>query len=163
MKKLSYLSLIALIVSCSVTKSTKTLHPFSGDSIGCGNFIAYKLSEDNNEYVSVIVDVSSIELEDRQSYGIGKTEIVKVTRKKYEGAISASLCNDVMMADKPKELLEEVATEGIIELIVGEGEQEKAKKNEPYKATIILKNVVFESMTIDYLRLDNVNVGWLPG
>ncbi|MEP1032996.1 hypothetical protein [Ekhidna sp.] len=163
MKKLSYITLIFLIASCSVSKSTKTMHPFSGDSVGCGNFIVYKLTEDNKEFVSIIVDVSSIELEARQSYGIGKSEIIKVTRKKYEGAINETLCNDVMIAKKPKELLEEVATDGVVDLIVSEVEQEKANNNEPYKATIILKNVVFESISIDYLRLDNINVGWLPG
>lgn len=138
------------------------MHPFSGGSIGCGDFIAYKLSEDNSEYVSIIVDISMIELEQMQAYAIGKADVVQVTRKKFDGSIGESLCNDVM-SDKPKELLSEVATQGVIELHVSEGEREKQKKDEPYKVTLILKKVVFSTMTIDYLRLENVNVGWLPG
>lgn len=163
MKKITHLLLILVIASCSVSKSTKTIHPFSGDSIGCGNFIVYKLSEDNTEFVSVIVDISSIELEPRQAYGIGKTEVVKVERKKYSSAINSSLCNDVVMVKKPKVILEELASEGTVELIVSEIERKKAKKNEPYKATVVLKNVVFGTVSIDYLRLENINVGWLPG
>lgn len=163
MKILPKLLLIFLISSCSVSKSIKTIHPYSGNSIGCGNFIIYKLAENNSEYVSVVVDISSIELEPKQSYGIGKSEVIKVTRKKYEGDISTTLCNDVMPEKRPKEILEEIASEGIVELLVNEAELEKANKNEPYKATVILRNVVFETVSIDYLRLENINVGWLPG
>lgn len=154
--------LIGLLSSCAVNKSTKTMHPYSGGSVGCGNFIVYKLTEDNTEFVSVVLDVNSIELEPSQAYAIGKADVVKVTRKKYAGAIGATLCNDVMV-EKPRELLEEIAREGIVEIRVSEDERKKAEKKEAYKATVILKNVVFETMTIDYLRLENINVGWLPG
>ncbi|WP_436516852.1 hypothetical protein [Ekhidna sp. To15] len=163
MNILSKLLLILIIASCSVSKSTKTMHPFSGESVGCGNFIIYKLAEDNKEYVSVVVDVSTIELEPRQSYGIGKSEVVKVTRKKYDSEISTTLCNDVMPNKRPKELLEELASDGTVELVISPIELEKAKKDEPYKATVILRKVVFETVSIDYLRLENINVGWLPG
>ncbi len=163
MKILLKLLPILLITSCSVSKNTKTIHPFSGGSVGCGNFIVYKLTEDNKEYVSVVVDVSSIELEPRQSYGIGKSDVVKVTRKKYDSEINTTLCNDLMPEKRPSEILEEVASDGTIELLVSEPELEKANKNEPYKATVILRNVVFETVSIDYLRLENINVGWLPG
>ena len=162
MNKLFDLLLILAIASCSVTKSTKSMHPYSGGSVGCGNFIVYKLTEDNKEYVSVVVDVLSIELESMQTYAIGKADVIKVSRKKYDGVIDAALCNDVM-ANKPKKLFEEEATSGQVELILNKVEMEKAKKNEPYRATIVLKKIVFESTSIDYLRLENINVGWLPG
>ena len=149
-------------MGCLVTKSTKSIHPYSGDSVGCGNFIIYKLSEDNNEYVSVVVDVSSVELHELQVYSLGKADVVKVTRKKYATPINASLCNDVIM-DKPKELLKEIAMEGAVEVVVSEYNLEKAEKKEPYAVTIILKKVIFETMLIDYLRIENINVGWLPG
>lgn len=149
-------------MGCSVTKSTKNIHPFSGNSVGCGNFIIYKLSEDNNEYVSVVVDVSSIELKETQIYSVGRAAVVNVTRKKYASSIDASLCNDVLM-DKPRELLKEIAMEGTVEVIVTDYQLEKAEKKEPYEVTVILKKVVFETMSIDYLRIENINVGWLPG
>ncbi len=162
MKQIYLLILVIAASACSVTKSTKSVHPYSGGSVGCGNFIVYKLTEDNTEYVSVVLDVNLIELETSQAYAIGKADVVKVTRKKYKGTIDTSLCNDVMV-DKPEEVLEEVATGGIVEVRVAEAEISKAEKKESYQATIILKKVVFEGMVIDYLRLENVTVGWLPG
>lgn len=138
------------------------MHPYTGDSIGCGDFIIYKLANNNQEYVSVIMDMSSIELESLQVYAIGKADVVKVTRKKFDGPVNTSLCNDVMSV-RPKELLEEIASQGIVELVVGETQRKEKKKGNPYTVTVILKKVVFEGMSIDYLRLENVNVGWLPG
>ncbi|MEQ8904346.1 hypothetical protein [Ekhidna sp.] len=154
--------LVVLFSACAVTKSTKTMHPYSGDNIGCGDFIIYKLANNNKEYVSVIIDMSAIEVENLQAYAIGKADVVIVTRRKFDGPINSSLCNDVM-SDKPEELLEEIATDGVVELLVNEAQQEEKKKGNPYKVTVVLKKVVFEGMTIDYLRMENVNVGWLPG
>ncbi|WP_370087291.1 hypothetical protein [Ekhidna sp.] len=162
MNKALFLILVVLVSACAVNKGTKTIHPYNGGSVGCGNFIVYKLTDDNTEYVSVVLDASSIELEQTQAYAIGIADVVKVTRKKYAGSIASSLCNDVM-ADKPEELLEEIASEGIVEVRVSEVEIKKAEKKEAYKATIILKNVVFDGVVIDYLRLEDVTVGWLPG
>ncbi len=162
MNKIAFLALIILSSACSVTKSTKSSHPFTGDSVGCGNFIVYKLSEDNTEYVSVAVNIRSIDLEGQQAYAIGKADVVEVKRQKFAGKVNASLCNDVMI-DMPKEELEEIATSGIVELKLNNAELKKAKNKEPYKATVVLKNVVFSSITIDYLYLENIYVGWLPG
>ncbi len=163
MKNLIFLTLVLVIASCSVTKNTQKMHPFSGDSIGCGNFTVFKLTENNAEYVSISVDVSSIELVSKQAYGIGKTDIVKVVRKKYYAAINETLCNDVMPSTFPKELLTEIAKEGMVEVILTKADQEKAMNKQPYKATVVLRNVVFETISVDYLRLENINVGWLPG
>ncbi len=138
------------------------MHPYSGDSVACGNFIVYKLTEDNTEFVSVIIDASSIELEKMQAYSVGKADVVSISRKKYAGPVHQSLCNDVMM-DKPNQVLEEDATEGLVELIVSEENMQKAEKKEPYRVTLVLKKVTFDTMTIDYLRLENIIVGWLPG
>ncbi|MEO9869257.1 hypothetical protein [Ekhidna sp.] len=162
MNKILFLALFIIISACSVTKSTKSSHQFTGGSVGCGNFIVYKLSEDNTEYVSVAVNARSIDVESDQAYAIGKADIVEVKRKKYAGKVDASLCNDVMI-DMPKEELEEVATSGIVELKLSKEELEKAKNKRPYRATVILKNVIFGSLTIDYLYLENIYVGWLPG
>ena len=148
--------------ACAVNKGTKSIHPYNGDSLGCGNFIVYKLSKDKTEYVSIALNASKIAFENIQAYGVGKAEILEVKRKKYEGDISPSLCNDIM-TDPPKVQLEETATSGIVEILLAENEIEKAKKNDGYRATIVLKNVVFTTMTVDYLRIENVYVGWLPG
>ncbi|MEO9485064.1 MAG: hypothetical protein ABJG47_16510 [Ekhidna sp.] len=162
MNKIVTLLLAVILIGCSVTKTTNNIHPFSGDSMGCGNFIVYQLSEDNSEYVSIVVDVSSIDLEEMQVYNVSKADVVRVTRKKYASAVNASLCNDVMM-DKPKELLEEIASEGVVEVFVTNYQLEKAENKEPYNVTIVLKKVIFETISIDYLRIENINVGWLPG
>lgn len=162
MKKQFILLIVVLVSACTVNKSTKSMHPYEGDVVGCGDFIVYKLTEDNEEYISIVVDLSSIVLEERQAYAIGKADVVNVTRKKFNGPIHAALCNDVM-GERPEEVLTESADGGIVELIVGKLQQEKKEKGEPYTITLVLKNVTFETATVDYLRLDDVNVGWLPG
>lgn len=162
MKNILVITSFILLSACAVNKNTKSTNPYTGDTVGCGDFIVYKLNEDNSGFVSIVIDAGSIDLESSQSYGIGKADIVKVSRKKYNGSIAASLCNDVMM-DKPEEVLDEIATSGVIELLVKESEIEKAKKKEAYKVTVILRNVGFSDTTIDYIRLDDVTVGWLPG
>ena len=67
------------------------------------------------------------------------------------------------MGERPEELLTEVAEGGIVELHVNETQRQKKEKGEPYTVTVVLKKVVFETMSIDYLRLEDVNLGWLPG
>ncbi|GAB4246639.1 MAG: hypothetical protein Tsb0034_25650 [Ekhidna sp.] len=151
-----------LFTACSVNKQTVSMHPFAGKQIGCGNFIVYKLTESEDEFVSVAFNAASVELSTHQAYAIGKAEVVEVKRKKYAAPIAATLCNDVM-EEKPDELQEEVATEGVVEVLLSDVELQKAKKSQEYRATVILKRVTFESVTIDYLRIENVFVGWLPG
>lgn len=154
--------LTGLLAACAVNKSTKTLHDFTGSSIGCGNFIVYKLTKSNDEFISIKIDVSAIELEKMQAYGVGKTDFVNVVRRKYAGAVNSTLCNDVM-TPKPELLLEEIGNSGIVELRISDTELEKANNNDGYHATLILKNIVFETQVIDYLQIENVYVGWLPG
>ena len=159
-----FLILLSLVLgtSCAVNTGTKTIHPYSGGSTACGNFVVYKLTEDETEFVSLKVDMSSIDLVKTQTYGIGKAEVVSVFRKKYASSVSASLCNDVMI-DKPELLLEEAASNGLVELSLTAENLKKAKNKQPYHVTVIFKDVIFESMVIDYLQLDNVIVGFLPG
>ena len=161
-KLLIILSLCSLFAGCAVNKQTKSLHAFKGDAIGCGDFIVYKLSGDNKEYISIAFNAKKAELQDFQAYGVGKTDIMEVKYRKYKAPISASICNDVM-TDKPELLVEESPTQGVIEIIISEEEREKAKNNQGYSLTIVLKKVLFEHSTIDYLRIENVFVGWLPG
>jgi len=138
------------------------MHPFKGGAVGCGDFIIYKLTEDNNGYVSIIFDMSVIELQAMQAYAIGKTDILNITRKTFDGPIHAALCNDVM-GERPNELLSENAISGVFELRVSEIQRKNKERGEPYRVTVILKNIAFSTMTIDYLRLEDVTVGWLPG
>lgn len=161
---MKFYSLILLFVfaSCSVNKGTQSLHSFTGDSVGCGNFIVYKLSDDNKEYLSIAFNASTVEWEEVQAYVVGKTDILEVKRKKFDGPINTIICNDVM-SEKPTELLEEVATEGTVEIYISELEKEKAERKEGYRINLILKKVVFDGVAVDYLKLENVYVGWLPG
>lgn len=162
MKQIYLLIALFVISGCAVNKGTKSIHSFTGDSIGCGNFIVYKLSGDNKEYISVAFNAQNVEFDDFQAYGVAKTDIMEVKRRKYKEPISASLCNDVM-ADKPQLLLEESPKQGIVEIIVSDDDLEKAKKRQGYRVTIVLKKMLFENAAIDYLRIEDVYVGWLPG
>ena len=151
-----------ILSGCAVTKGTKSLHSFDGDSLGCGDFIVYKLTKDNKEYISVAFSAKNVELREFQAYGIGKTDIMQVKRRKYKEPIIASLCNDVM-EQKPELLVEESPIQGTVEIIVSAEEREKAKKNQEYRVTVVFKKVIFEDSAIDYLRIEDVYVGWLPG
>lgn len=160
-----YLAVIIFCIvfaGCAVNKGTKSIHAFKGDAIGCGDFIVYKLSNDNKEYVSIAFNAKNVELQDFQAYGVGKTDIMEVKRRKYKEPISASICNDVMV-DKPELIIEESPKQGVVEILIPEEEREKAKKNQGYKVTIVLKKILFENSAIDYLRIEDVYVGWLPG
>lgn len=160
--KIWSLSLLSLLFACSVTKNAKTINPYEGDAIGCGNFIVYKLTPSNDEYISISFNASEVELVGSQSYGIGKTDILKVERKKFAGPMNQLLCNDVMEG-RPKKIFDEVATSGTVDINLNEVALEQAKDNKGYKVTVILRNVEFEGLTLDYLKLENVYVGWLPG
>lgn len=138
------------------------MHSYTGAEVGCGNFIVYKLTLDNKEFVSIAFNSATVQWVDSQSFAVGKADVLEIKRKVYAGEIHQSLCNDIMM-EKPEKLIEEVATSGIVEVLTSENERAKANKKEPYKVTIILKNVTFSEITIDYLRIENIHVGWLPG
>lgn len=162
MKNLIIFIACFVLAGCAVNKGTKSIHVFKGDAIGCGDFIVYKLSDDNKEYISIAFNAKNVELRDFQAYGVGKTDIMEVKRRKYKEPISASICNDVMV-DKPELVLEESPKQGVIEILISEENREKARKNQGYNVTIVLKKILFENSAIDYLRIENVYVGWLPG
>ncbi|WP_425391876.1 hypothetical protein [Ekhidna sp.] len=163
MRTLWATSILIFLASCAVNKSTNTFHPFNGNQVSCGNFIAYKLTDDNDEYVSVSFSASEVDFTESQVFGIGKAKVLEVRRKKYNGPISSTLCNDVMPAEMPDKVSDEVATSGLVEILLSQEDIEKAKNGQPYSVTIILKDVQFTEMTIDYLRIEKTNVGWLPG
>lgn len=162
MKAIYTLLMIIILSACAVNKPSKSIHPYHGDAIGCGNLIVYKLTEDNTGFLSIAFSANEVKWEDRQVYAISKADIVEVKISKYDAPVHQTLCNDLMV-DKQKLLAEEYATEGILEVLVAESEQEKSGKKEGYKVTLILKNVIFQNQVIDYLRLEDVYVGWLPG
>lgn len=161
MPRISLVLLIACL-SCTASKQTKTIHPFTGDAVGCGQFIVYKLTESNDEYVSISFDVGSVLLQRLQSYAIDKAQVVTVKRKRFEAPIHDTLCNDVRR-EKPQKSFEEAAKEGIVEIYLSDIDIERAKNKESYYVTVVLKNVIFDSISIDYLRLEKIYVGWLPG
>lgn len=159
MKK--FFPLVLLIaVGCAVSKQTNAINPFQGEKVGCGNFIVYKLSEDKTQFISISLNASEIEFED--SFAKVDPQLIEIRWKKYDGDISPSLCNDLMM-EKPELLNDQVSKSGNIEIRVNDSEKKKKDNNEPYKVTVTLENVVFQGLVIDYLQIQNVVVGWLPG
>jgi len=67
------------------------------------------------------------------------------------------------MGQKPELLGEESPSQGTVEMIGSAEEREKATKNQEYRVTVVFKKVIFEDSAIDYLRIEDVYVGWLPG
>jgi hypothetical protein len=88
--------------------------------------------------------------------------MVKVYRKKFDAPVAHLLCNDVV-GERPKEILEEEAISGIVEVRLSKNELEKARKREGYHVDVTLKKVMFQTQAIDALFMDDVYVGWLPG
>ncbi|MEQ9405549.1 MAG: hypothetical protein RIM99_18315 [Cyclobacteriaceae bacterium] len=155
--------LTLLITSCTVSQKTNAINPFSGDQVGCGNFIVYKLSEDGTQYISVALNAGSIELERSQTYNIqNSNDLLEVTWRQFEGDVSSSLCND-LRTKRPEESINLVSGSGTVNVRLSEEELEKARKGEAYKATLTLRKIVFEGLTVDYLQIENITVGWLPG
>lgn len=160
MQKILFLSI--LLSACAVSKKTNTTHSFVGDQVGCGNFMVYKLSEDNREYLSISFKADQVEYKNKQSFGVDKADFLEVRWKKFGGEIHQSLCNDVI-GRHPSTISDEVALSGLVDISLSEGQVENANNESPYIVTIVLRNIEFESSSIDYLRIENVNVGWLPG
>lgn len=153
--------LLILFSACAVNKASTTSHPFVGGQVGCGNFTIYKLSEDNTELISISLKANGLDLRESQAYSVEKSAI-EVKRKKYANAIDASLCNDIM-SEMPKLVSELIATDGLVEVRVTKENLEKYNANDAYRVTLIIKDLVFPDSKIDYLQIENVVVGWMPG
>lgn len=160
MRNYLVLTLLLMIASCSVSKKTSTINPFQGDTVGCGNFIVFRLSEDGKQYISVSVNANEVEFED--SFALVDAKAVEVKWKKFAGDIRSAICNDVM-GDKPSQLNDQVAKSGAVSIKINDEERRKKENNEAYKVTVVLKELIFEDLTVDYLQIENVVVGWLPG
>lgn len=145
-----------------MSKSTNSVNPFDGDVVGCGNFIVYKLSENDQEFISIALHASSVELRSNQSYGVGKSEALEIKWKKFDGDVSPTLCNDVAGV-RPTKTLERAAKSGVLNVRIDKISLEKSKTGAPYKVTLVLKNVVFDGLVVDYLEIQDAQVGWIPG
>lgn len=154
--------ILITLTACSTNKQLQSIHPFQGSQGGCGNFMVYKLSEDKKQVLSIVVNMQGITPKALQSYGLDKTEVVEVTWKMYAGDISPSLCNDVL-TPRPRQLKDVVATSGLVDIFINDLEREKIEQGRPYKVTIVLRKIAFEGLFLSNLRIENVNVGWLPG
>lgn len=151
-----------LLSSCVTTKTNSLKHPFDGDQLGCGSFIAFKLSADKRQVVSVAVNMTGIDVEPSQNFRIGDTDVVEVKWKVYDGDIGPSLCND-LIGQQPDLLEERIADGGLLEILVGEEEIKKQQRREPYKVTLVIRRATFDELRIDYLKVEALLVGWLPG
>lgn len=160
MKNITFV--LILLSACTVSKSTNTINPFRGDVAGCGNFIVYKLSEDGNQFISVALHAASIELGASQTFSIGRSEAVEIKWKKFEGDVGATLCNDVV-GQRPRRIYDFTATSGTLNVQIDEVELVKVKAGDPYNVNLLLKNVVFDSLVVDYLEIKDAKVGWIPG
>ena len=85
-----------------------------------------------------------------------------VKKRTYDGAIDKVLCSDEGVTP-PALLKEERPVSGIVELRIKEAEKVKSENGEAYLISMVLKRVRFAESTIDYLLIENVRVGWLPG
>ncbi|MEP1097530.1 MAG: hypothetical protein ABJG78_20605 [Cyclobacteriaceae bacterium] len=154
------ITILLIIVGCSVSKKTSAVNPFQGDTVGCGNFIVYRFSEDGDQYISVSFNANEVEFED--SFERINAQYIEVKWEKFAGDMRSAICNDVM-GEKPNQLMDQIAKSGSVSIRVNEAEQKKKENNEAYKVTVTLKDLVFENLSVDYLQIENVVVGWLPG
>ena len=151
-----------MLSACAVTQAVKTINPFEGEQKGCGNLIVYKLTEDKAQFISIALNGKESDLRLKRQCWINKSDILEVRWKVYDADVSSLLCNDVLR-ESPNELKNREATSGIVKILILEEELEKAKSNNPYNVTLELRKVVFEGLTLDYLQIENVTVGWLLG
>lgn len=154
--------LLLLLAACTVSKSTNTVNPFNGKVVGCGNFIVYQLSGDNKEFISIALNAKEVELKANLGFVIGRSEGIEVKWKKFSGDISNVLCNDAV-GNRPERVHELTASGGTLNVSIEKDLLEQAKNGDPYKVSLILKNVVFEGLVVDYIEIKDVQVGWIPG
>lgn len=155
--------LVLLLAGCTVRQTISTINPFSnGDQVGCGNFIIYKLSQDGKEYVSVALNATGLELAEIQTFYIGRDDLLEVKWKKFESDVRKMLCNDVL-GRRPETISDWLAQSGSVTLKLSGQDLEKSKRREAFNVSLILKKVAFEGTSVDYLSIENVTIGWIPG
>jgi hypothetical protein len=89
--------------------------PFDGDSIGCGNFSIYQLSEDGTKYLQINMDVSKLDLSESQEYFVGDS--LEIKWREFNADVRQAICNDVAYK-KSKPEVEKLANSGIINLMI---------------------------------------------
>ena len=153
--------ILFLLCSC-VTNRNLSSHPYSGSTIGCGSFTVYKLTQMNKGFLSVRYTGDYESLSQESSIDLSKTQLFTVQNKFYDGSIKELLCNDVLI-NPPIELSNEEAIAGELSISMTKEDFQSMKSGRPYEISVRLKNIQFESGVIEYIELENVLVGWLPG
>lgn len=136
----------------------KSVNRFTGTQAGCGHMIVYKLTENNTEYISMALNTKGLKLTNSQTYWIGKEDFLEVKWKVFNRDIQNSICNEGLDR-RPRPSINLAATSGIVKIQVSDEDLIKSRRKESYIVTVELRNIVFEGLTVDYLRLENVQVG----
>jgi hypothetical protein len=137
---------------------------FNGVTRGCGDFIAYRATEDNTKVIAVKADKSSLKLgKSAKAFNIGTNKNIEVFlydfgKDEYEGYIR--LCFDAIRLLKPIKL---TATSGKAKVSVS-----SVSENGFYNVTIVLEDITFQTsgtntLNLNRVEIKNAHVGWVPG
>lgn len=150
---------LPLLVACSVAKPEGGQF---GDSVGCGNFQVFLVSDDGRAYVRLALKASEFGLQRENIFDLDLDQSMDVQFFEYDASVRHLLCNDVR-GSKPEVLQTSVAAKGRIVVRMTEENLKLYSQSQSYRVDIELDGILFENgKRIDHSEYQ-VIVGWLPG
>ncbi|UXX80922.1 hypothetical protein N7E81_07395 [Reichenbachiella carrageenanivorans] len=135
----------------------------TGSVISCSHLVIYQLSEDNKSYIQVYIDTKKVTLESTNHWDLSQeTDGVIVRLRKFDQDISTTLCNDVIRRIKTNQE-EFVATAGVLQLTLTDGQWQEYQAGGRYKADITAQGLDFNQTNTYQVLINQASVGWLPG
>lgn len=157
------LSVIAFACRRPATKTEDTSAIKLGPVISCGNIKVYQLLEDRNSYISIAIRTDYVKLSTNMTFDLSeKNEGLKVVFEKYNDDVSDILCNDLLLKN-PERILVEQASEGYLHLTIKDDEWDKYQKGMSYQVNIKIDRLKFESTELNQIIIESARVGWMPG
>lgn len=159
-----------LATSCNKNTSTTVLSTYnfqdSGD--GCANFIVYKHDNDANATLSVsgmrdVLNLSSEAL----SFNLPHDGLT-IQLNQFDGPIGYYYCDDVA-GDEAMIITTSSPISGTAEITITADSTYVSTYEIHYELSVFLKNLEFEvpdsdeTIVIEDISFEGINVGWLPG
>jgi hypothetical protein len=136
---------------------------FTGNQIGCGNYIVAKANQDGKWVLVVEHPSAGISADTIYSEDLADTAGAEVRLERYNRSGLTRYCNDVW---DPAVVLRETrkALSGTLKIKAYDYTPGETVLGESFRLDLELKNVRFEEGTrIDSIRIDSMSAGWLAG
>lgn len=172
MKLLPLLWTLTMLLTSSCKKENiKPNLNFTSTSYGCSNFIVYKVNKNEDAAIAVIGNREKLNLSTtEQTFNLTSVnpDELKVEIRRYKGNAGKYYCNDVPSEAGDLISIWNSKNGNVTIKIVQDSVGTNAVGKPLYIIDVKINNIEFENnngrnISIDELKFENVNVGWLPG